>query len=74
MQKAVLNVLLSRPWGSALWSISFPNFYPSRKPADFAAYRAHLKDNVREPGRIEALGAMMNSSDSSAEGQSRHAA
>jgi pimeloyl-ACP methyl ester carboxylesterase len=39
-----------------------PKFYPSRQPADFAAYRAHLKANLREPGRIEALKAMMTSS------------
>lgn len=60
--KVLLNLMLLRPWGPALWTMYFPNFYPTRKPDDFAAYRLRLKANLAEPGRIEALRAMMNDS------------
>ena len=63
--KTVMNVLLSRPWGPALWTMYFPKFYPSRKPADFAPYRTQLRANLRERGRIEALRAMMNDDEAS---------
>jgi pimeloyl-ACP methyl ester carboxylesterase len=42
--------------------------FPSRKPADFDAYRAHLKKNLSEPGRLEALKAMLNRPDADAVG------
>jgi pimeloyl-ACP methyl ester carboxylesterase len=58
--KTLMNVLLARPWGPAMWTMYFPKFYPSRKPDDFAAYRARLKANLRERGRMEAVKAMMN--------------
>ena len=60
VQKTFLNVMLARPWGPSMWSMYFSNFYPSQKPSDFAAYRARLKSNLTEPGRIEALKAMLN--------------
>ncbi len=63
MLRALMRVLLARPWGPAMWTMYFPKFYPSHKPDDFAAYRAALKANLREPGRMEALQAMMNDSD-----------
>ncbi len=63
LQKAVMAGVLSRPWGPALWAMHFPKLYPSRKPGDFDAYRATLKGNLRESGRIEALRAMMTASE-----------
>lgn len=63
---AMMNGLLSRPWGPAMWRRYFTKFYPSQKPADFEGYLAHLQTNLREPGRIEALKAMMNRSDNAA--------
>jgi len=62
MMRRMLNVLLARHWGAAFWTMYFPNFYPTRKPEDFEAYRVHLRANLREPGRIQALKAMVNSS------------
>ncbi|HEX5505914.1 MAG TPA: alpha/beta hydrolase [Thermomicrobiales bacterium] len=61
VMKAMMGVLLARPWGAAFWTTYFPKFYPSRQPADFAAYRAHLKTNLGEAGRTEALRAMVKS-------------
>jgi pimeloyl-ACP methyl ester carboxylesterase len=60
-QKALLNALLLRPWGPTLWSSHLPTLYPSQRPPDFATYRTHLKATLREPGRIEAVRAMLNS-------------
>lgn len=59
-QRAMMDVLLARPWGPALWAMYFPHFYPSRKPVDFDSYRAHLRDNLRQRGRVEALKAMID--------------
>ena len=40
---------------------------PSRKPADFDAYRAALRANLAEPGRFEAVQAMLRRSDAEIE-------
>ena len=61
MMRHLMNLLLLRPWGAAFWTMYFPNFYPTRKPDDFDHYRANLKANLREPGRLQALKAMVNS-------------
>ncbi|MGA7669938.1 MAG: alpha/beta hydrolase [Nitrolancea sp.] len=62
MMRRMMKLLLARPWGAALWTMYFPNFYPSRKPEDFDTYRTELKANLQEPGRLSALRAMVDSS------------
>ncbi len=62
MMRRMMKILLARPWGAAVWAMYFPNFYPSRKPTDFDSYRADLKANLQEPGRLQALRAMVVSS------------
>lgn len=62
MLRRMMKVLLARPWGVALWTMYFPKFYPSRKPADFDSYRSQLKANLREPGRLQALRATIDTS------------
>ena len=62
MMRRMMKLLLARPWGAALWAMYFPNFYPSRKPQDFDVYRAELKANLQEPGRLQALRSMVESS------------
>jgi pimeloyl-ACP methyl ester carboxylesterase len=67
--KPLMNVLFAtRPWGPALWTRYWGSLFPSRKPADFDAYRAHLKKNLSEPDRLEALKAMLNRPDADAVG------
>ncbi len=56
---ALLRVLFSRPWGAWAWKTYYTSLFPTRKPADFQAYRAALIDNLRQPGRLEALQNMM---------------
>ncbi len=58
-RRLMYNLLFSRPWGLSVWARYYASLYPSAKPADFAAYTAHQQANLREPGRLEALRAMM---------------
>lgn len=60
----IFNGLLQRPWGPLAWDFYYSSLYPTAKPADFPAYRAALKANVAEKGRLEALRAMANASKS----------
>ncbi|MFN2194659.1 MAG: alpha/beta fold hydrolase [Anaerolineales bacterium] len=53
------KALFARPWGPAMWLWYFNTLYPTHKPDDFEAYRALLRTNLSQPGRMEALKAMM---------------
>ena len=50
-----------------MWNLYYNSLYPTKKPADFAAYRATLRSNLQEPGRIEALQQMLRASKSASE-------
>ncbi|MFO7633410.1 MAG: alpha/beta hydrolase [Caldilinea sp.] len=56
------SALFNRLWGVAAWKWYYSTLYPTRKPADFAVYTAALGANLKEPGRLEALQAMMHAS------------
>ena len=47
------------PLGLRLWASYYRSLYPTARPADFATYVALQQNNLREPGRLEALRAMM---------------
>ena len=57
--RLLYRLLLSRPWGPALWPAYYGMLYPTRQPDDFREYRAALKANLAQPGRVEALLQMM---------------
>ncbi|HET7717772.1 MAG TPA: alpha/beta hydrolase [Bauldia sp.] len=57
-----LNLAFVGPWGPAAWGAYYASLYRSRKPPDFDAYRTRLVANLREPGRLAALQAMLRSS------------
>jgi pimeloyl-ACP methyl ester carboxylesterase len=63
MMQALMRVLFSGPWKVAAWNAYFGTLFPTRKPADFRSYRAALRANLAEPGRFEAVKAMMLSSE-----------
>lgn len=44
----------------ALWGMYYKSLYPGPKPDDFAAYLTTLKANLREPGRLAAVMAMLS--------------
>lgn len=56
------SVLFNRLWGVPAWQWYYGTLYPTRKPADFVTYTAALGTNLREPGRLEALQAMLRAS------------
>jgi len=45
-----------------MWLKYFNTLYPTRQPADFAAYTAALHANLKAPGRMEALHKMLMAS------------
>lgn len=57
--KAIMHTAFVGPWAPAAWPGYYASLYPTRKPADFAAYKAALTANLRQPGRMAALQAMM---------------
>jgi pimeloyl-ACP methyl ester carboxylesterase len=65
--KLLFSLIAARPWGPALWQNYYTSLYPSRKPADFSVYRAALRTNLAEPGRLEALRAMLTASKAASE-------
>ena len=59
VNRLIYRLLFARPWGSAAWLKYYNTLYPSRKPADFAAYGSVLQANLKEAGRLEAVREMM---------------
>jgi pimeloyl-ACP methyl ester carboxylesterase len=59
---AMLSLMLARPWGPAMWINYYSSLYPTRKPVDFADYAQRLRENIRQPGRLEAVLAMLRAS------------
>jgi pimeloyl-ACP methyl ester carboxylesterase len=58
-KRAALDVGFAGPWRVAFWMTFWDSLYPTARPADHAAYRRSLAANLREPGRMEALRAMI---------------
>ena len=58
--RAVLKIGLGGPWRVRFWLTYWNSLFPTRKPADLAAYRKVLGDNLREPGRMAALKSMVS--------------
>ncbi len=65
--RALYTALFARPWGVAAWKAYYPRLFPTRKPADFPQYFAALLANLREPGRLRALRAMITGTSTAAE-------
>ena len=51
----VLGAGLSGFWGPGFWLAYWDGLFPVQKPEDFASYRAALRANLAEPGRLAAL-------------------
>jgi pimeloyl-ACP methyl ester carboxylesterase len=56
---AFLKVAMMRPWGPSFWSTYYGSLYKTAPPADLDSYRAALVANLKEPGRIEAVKALI---------------
>jgi pimeloyl-ACP methyl ester carboxylesterase len=57
--RTALSAGLHRPWGPAFWTMYYSSLYKAAPPADLDTYTAALKANLKEPGRFEALQAMV---------------
>jgi pimeloyl-ACP methyl ester carboxylesterase len=64
---AFLKVATLRPWGPSFWSMYYGSLYKSSPPSDLPAYREALVANLKEPGRMEAVKAMIFASKSPCE-------
>jgi pimeloyl-ACP methyl ester carboxylesterase len=64
---AFLKIAMLRPWGPSFWSMYYGSLYKSSPPSDLPAYREALVANLKQPGRIEAVKAMIFASKSSCE-------
>jgi pimeloyl-ACP methyl ester carboxylesterase len=58
--------LFSGPWGPAMWRRYLTSLYPTGQPEDLAPHLARVEANLRQPGRMRALRAMLAASKDSA--------
>ncbi|MGD8862200.1 MAG: alpha/beta hydrolase [Myxococcales bacterium] len=63
LQRMLIRLLFSGPWKVRAWAWYYGTLFPSRKPDDFAEYVAGLRSNLAQPGRFDAVLAMMLSSE-----------
>lgn len=61
--RLALAALTRGPWRVAAWGRFHDSLYPSGVPADHAPHRAALLASLREPGRFDALRAMLRRDD-----------
>lgn len=59
IQKFMFQALLAGPWNVRALDAFYNSLYPTRKPDDFHGYRAALRKSLAQPGRIEAIRAMI---------------
>ena len=60
VQKLALKVGFAGPWRVGFWTMYWDSLFPTSKPADHAAVKAAITRNLREPGRMDALLAMLS--------------
>jgi pimeloyl-ACP methyl ester carboxylesterase len=59
IQKVSLKFGFSGPWRVRIWTMYWDSLFPTRKPADHAEIKEAIIRNLREPGRMDALKAMI---------------
>lgn len=64
VQKLSLKIGFAGPWRVGFWTMYWDTLFPTSKPADHAQVKAAITQNLREPGRMEALIAMLGLSKS----------
>jgi len=60
IQKIALKIGFAGPWRVGFWTMYWDTLFPTNKPADHAEVKAAVSRNLREPGRMDALNAMLN--------------
>jgi len=59
VQKLALKIGFAGPWRVGFWTMYWDSLFPTRKPADQAEVKAAITRNLREPGRMDAMRAMI---------------
>ena len=59
VQKLSLKIGFAGPWRVGFWTMYWDTLFPTKKPADHAQVKAAITENLREPGRMDALIAML---------------
>jgi pimeloyl-ACP methyl ester carboxylesterase len=62
VMRALMAVLFAGPWRAAAWARYYRSLYVGARPSDLGTYAARLRATLREPGRFDALAAMMQAS------------
>lgn len=70
--RALMAVLFAGPWRAAAWARYYRSLYVGARPPDLGAYAARLRATLREPGRFDALAAMMRASKAACEARAAH--
>lgn len=63
----LFRLVMSGPWAPAAWGAYLPALYPGRKPEDFDAHRAEVREAMRRPGHARAFRATTRTSHAPAE-------
>ena len=58
--RAAMALAFAGPWRVRLWLHHWDGLFPTRRPADQDAYRLALAHDLRQPGRMTALDAMLH--------------
>src|ERR1700761_1729222 len=57
--RLILKIGFAGPWRVWFWMTYWNSLFPTRKPADHQQVKAAITKNLREPGRMDALQAML---------------
>lgn len=60
VQKLSLKIGFAGPWRVGFWTMYWDSLFPTSKPADHAAAKAAITQNLKEAGRMDALIAMLS--------------
>lgn len=60
VQKLSMKIGFAGPWRVAFWTMYWDTLFPTHKPDDHAQVKAAITKNLKEPGRMDALLAMLS--------------
>jgi pimeloyl-ACP methyl ester carboxylesterase len=55
MKRALLRIVMAKPWAAISWKGYLPKLYAGRKPVDFDEYRVEVVRSLRKPGHEQAF-------------------
>jgi pimeloyl-ACP methyl ester carboxylesterase len=58
--RATMAMAFAGPWRVHFWLQYWDSLFPTQKPPDYSVYRAALSHNLHEPGRMDALKAILH--------------